>query len=80
MTDTNGGSAFPVLHTIDGNWVKDPLPQFTGMSLRAYFDAQALPAIIRFSHPAQTDYCAKQAVLMADALLREAVPTVPGAL
>ena len=38
----DGGPAFPVLHTIDGNWVKNPLDEFKGMSLRDYFAAAAL--------------------------------------
>ena len=37
MSNEDGSSpAFPVLHTIDGNWVKEPIPDFRGMSQRAY--------------------------------------------
>lgn len=42
----NGGPAFPVLHTIDGNWVKTPLPEYAGMTLRDYFAAKAMQALI----------------------------------
>ena len=43
----DGGPAFPVLHTIDGNWVKNPLDEFKGMSLRDYFAAAALQGFVR---------------------------------
>lgn len=46
MTNTDGGPAFPVLHTIDGNWVKDPVPQYSGMSLRDWFAGQALAGLL----------------------------------
>ena len=37
MSNEDGsGPAFPVLHTIDGNWVKEPIPALQGMSQRAY--------------------------------------------
>ncbi|WP_428383647.1 hypothetical protein [Nevskia ramosa] len=32
----DGGFAFPVPHAIDGNWNKEPFPEYSGMSLRAY--------------------------------------------
>jgi hypothetical protein len=44
--DNDGGRAFPVLHTIDGNWVKEPCAEHSGMSLRDYFAAKALPAVL----------------------------------
>jgi hypothetical protein len=37
----DGGPAFPVPHSIDGNWVKEPRPEYAGMSLRDYFAAHA---------------------------------------
>ena len=37
----NGGPAFPSMHSIDGNWVKDPRPEYCGMTLRVFFAANA---------------------------------------
>lgn len=44
MTDRtcDGGPAFPVPHSIDGNWVREPLEAYRGMSLRAYFLAHVM--------------------------------------
>lgn len=42
----NGGPAFPVLHSIDGNWVKEPRDEFCGMTLRDHFAGQAMQALI----------------------------------
>lgn len=42
----DGDSAFPVNHSIDGNWVKEPLPKYRGMTLRDKFADSALPALI----------------------------------
>jgi hypothetical protein len=42
----DGGPAFPVLHTIDGNWAKEPLPEFRGMTLRDYFAAKAMQGML----------------------------------
>lgn len=39
--EETGGPAFPVPHAIDGNWVKDPRPEYSGMTLRDYFAAKA---------------------------------------
>lgn len=41
MVDTSP-LAFPVPHCIDGNWNKEPLPEYSGMTLRDFFAAQAL--------------------------------------
>lgn len=38
---TKGGPAFPVTHSIDRNWVTDPREEYSGMTLRDYFAAQA---------------------------------------
>lgn len=34
--------AFPVPHSIDGNWREKPLPEYCGMTLRDYFAAIAM--------------------------------------
>lgn len=46
---TNGGPAFPVPHSIDGNWVPDPRDEYKGMTLRDYFAAAALTGWISSS-------------------------------
>ena len=38
----DGGPAFPVLHNIDGNWTKEPLEKYSGMTMRDYFAAKAM--------------------------------------
>lgn len=78
----DGGPAFPALHSIDGNWVKEPLDEFLGMSLRDYFASQALSILIpqyeafaenarfakeEFDHVTAT---AKAAYKYADAMLK----------
>lgn len=75
MTDTrnDGGPAYPVLHSIDGNWVKEPLDKYSGMSLRDYFAAAALQGIL--SNPKRL-WCsprhyADDAYSCADAMLAE---------
>jgi hypothetical protein len=40
-TPKDGGPAFPVMHSIDGNWVKTPREEYMGLSLRDYFAAHA---------------------------------------
>ncbi len=42
MPKPDGGPAFPVLHTIDGNWVKEPSQALSGMTLRQWYAGQAL--------------------------------------
>jgi len=34
--------AFPVIHSIDGNWQKEPEDKFKGMDLRDYFAAKVM--------------------------------------
>jgi len=41
----NGGCAFPAQHSIDGNWTKEPLAEFRGMTLRDYFAAKVLQGL-----------------------------------
>jgi len=41
-----GGAAFPVMHSIDGNWNRSPLPHLSGMTLRDYFAAKAMQSIV----------------------------------
>lgn len=71
----DGGPAFPVLHSIDGNWTKEPLPEYRGMTLRDYFAAKAMQGLLasrtdRATHWSKiddADYCYK----LADAMLAE---------
>lgn len=46
MSKDTGGAAFPVPHSIDGNWVREPIEQFSGMTLRDYFAAKAMQGLI----------------------------------
>lgn len=46
MNKPNGGPAFPVMHSIDGNWVREPVKEFSGMTLRDYFAAKALQGML----------------------------------
>ena len=74
MTDTrnDGGPAYPVLHSIDGNWVKEPLDKYSGMSLRDYFAAAALPGLIVEMKPHNTpENVAHWAYKHAEAMLLE---------
>jgi hypothetical protein len=70
----DGGPAFPVLHTIDGNWAKEPLSEFRGMTLRDYFAAKAMAGVLASADPGdETDQpvLAKWCYRMADAMLEE---------
>ena len=75
MSKDTGGPAFPALHSIDGNWVKEPLPQFSGMTLRDYFAAKAMQGILCGRNPSDVaTVCmayATHAYLYADAMLAE---------
>jgi hypothetical protein len=72
MSDKDtGGPAFPVLHSIDGNWVKEPLDKYAGMTLRDYFAAAALQGLI--SEPnikAPIEEFASRSYQLADAMLK----------
>ena len=76
--EDNSKPAFPVPHAIDGNWVKEPLPKFSGMSLRDYFAAQALPSLLiacvddsRETNDSYLSYVARKSYEMADNMLAE---------
>lgn len=70
----DGGPAFPVPHSVDGNWQPSPLPEFTGMSLRDWFAGHALAgltAAIRGPGCADWDYYSEASFKIADAMLAE---------
>ena len=74
----DGGPAFPAQHSIDGNWVKVPLSEYCGMSLRDYFAAAALQSCIigqyenaKRQHLIEDSTIAKDAYQYADAMLIE---------
>jgi hypothetical protein len=74
MTDipNDGGPAYPVLHSIDGNWVREPLDKYSGMSLRDYFAAAALQGMLadtQFNEPPFES--SRIAYKYADAMLAE---------
>lgn len=45
-TPRDGGRAFPALHSIDGNWVRNPREEFMGMSVRQFYKAAALQGML----------------------------------
>ena len=66
--------AMPVLHTIDGNWVKEPLDEYKGLTKREDFAKFALMGIL--SNPTcktgasgWKENIALDALELADALL-----------
>lgn len=66
--------AFPQLHSIDGDWNKEPHPDYMGMTLRDYFAAHA--PIAKFLHVHDGANCmfktaAEQAYQWADAMMKE---------
>lgn len=63
-----GGFAFPQVYEIDGNWVKDPIPEKSGMTLRDYFAGQAMISACEDWNPEE---CAKMAYEYADAMIAE---------
>jgi hypothetical protein len=67
----DGGPAFPALHSIDGNWVKEPIDKYLGMTLRDYFAAAAMQGMCRKQWPVgvATDI-ADGAYEIADAMLK----------
>jgi hypothetical protein len=72
MSKDTGGPAFPVLHTIDGNWVRDPVKALSGMDLRDYFAAKAMQALApQINGENWAEITASQAYKMADAMLAE---------
>jgi hypothetical protein len=74
MSKDTGGPAFPVLHTIDGNWVRDPVKALSGMDLRDYFAAKAMQAAATNSDGANGftfEQRAQWAYQQADAMLAE---------
>ena len=62
MTKDTGGPAFPVVIPLDQS-----AEFFTGMTLRDYFAAKAMQALL---HKNYFDVAAKQAYQMADAMLK----------
>lgn len=78
MKNNNGDlPAMPVLHTIDGNWNKEPIDDYKGLSKREKAAFMAMQGILanEFSELAGwTDWCegiADHSVKLADALLAE---------
>ena len=70
MSDPKTTPAFPVSHAIDGNWVKEPLPEFCGLTQYAEVAARFHAALM------STDWqigqlAARQAFDHADAFFSE---------
>jgi hypothetical protein len=65
--------AAPVLHTIDGNWNKEPIDEYKGLTKREHFAAMAMQGIAS-NHRLVDDagaakWVASQSLAYADALL-----------
>ncbi len=47
MNNADNGNmpASPVLHSIDGNWAKEPLDEYKGLTKREHFAAMAKPPV-----------------------------------
>lgn len=69
MSKNDGGPAYPVMHTIDGNWVPDTREDRMGMSLRDWFAGMALQGLIERKFDAAT--AANLAYHHADAMIVE---------
>jgi hypothetical protein len=65
--------AFPALHSIDGNWEKEPNEKFRGMTLRDYFAGKAIAGVMANPWPADNEWpeIARRAYVGADAMLAE---------
>ena len=65
--------ASPQLHMIDGNWNRDPLHQYAGLTLRQHFAGLAMQAYIASG----VIFCDSQPLERADALLAELAKDQP---
>lgn len=65
--------AFPVSHSIDINWQKEPKAEYCGMTLRDYFAAKAMQGLIASNTNAIFDpkIVAESAYAIANAMLKE---------
>lgn len=69
MSTNNGIKAFPVLHSIDGNWVREPIEEYQGMTLRDYFAAKAMQALLNADPDRIHKYISVEAYCMADEMI-----------
>jgi len=63
--------AFPVLHSIDGNWAKEPIPSLCGLSQYAEIAARFHAALIPQHHTGAGPHVASIAFDQADAFFAE---------
>jgi hypothetical protein len=74
MSSTGGGPAFPAHDYIVGDLQAEgfaKLGETRGMTLRDYFAAKAMQAMLdSFSHPDNYEFAADRAYKMADAMLK----------
>ncbi|MCP1173754.1 hypothetical protein [Ralstonia chuxiongensis] len=71
MDKNNGGPAFPMPgQCVDEKW--EPIPGFTGMTLRDYFAAKAVGGMLACPVQPQSDpdMYARDAYVIADAMLK----------
>jgi hypothetical protein len=69
----DGGYAFPVPHSTDGNWQQVPLPEFRGMSLRDYFLGAAIQGMCANPNDNYVRLSWHDLALAANAIADEAV-------
>lgn len=72
----DGGPAFPLLHSIDGNWTREPVAEYSGMTMRDWFAGMALHGYLtrHADVNARTSYiedAANAAFKIADAMIAE---------
>ena len=77
--------AFPVLHSIDGNWVRDPRKEYSGMTLREHAAIEAMNGLLSGLHSErehlteflkttngkEKEALANMAIAYADALIKQ---------
>lgn len=63
--------AFPNLHSIDGNWIKEPIEQYAGMPIRLELAARFMAALLANGGTIVPDKAADLALLYADILIKE---------
>lgn len=80
--------AFSSLHSIDGNWQREPLKEYQGLNKREYFATMAMQGLLsnpQYTQELKDNYnskvitdanlmCAREAVDMADELLKQLEP------
>lgn len=64
-------SAFPNLHTIDGNWIKEPRGEYAGMPIRMELAARFVAAFITSGRRMSNDIMISDSLELADELIEK---------